>query len=170
MSAHHRFLVAAVALLVALSLVSASGAFSAMTADRPTEVAVVDDGDAYLSIEQTVDQSSVADNSSGVGNSTSETTAPPDDVANDSAPANNATSAPAHGGPTLELTLTNRFSPGVTLDNVEVRVGKQHEEISLAAGESRTLTFESVECGADITITASGSDVSTSLDRTVECD
>lgn len=164
MSAHHRFLVAAVALLVALSLVSASGAFSAMTADRPTEVAVVDDGDAYLGIEQTVDQSSVADNS------TNETKVPPDDAANESAPANNVTSVPVHDGTTLELTIANQFPEGVTLHGVEVSVGEQSEEISLDAGESETKTFESIECGDPISIEATGSGVEVSLDRTVECE
>ena len=68
---------------------------------------------------------------------------------------------------TLELTITNRFTHGVT---IEASVGKESESTSLAPGKSHTFEFDPVECGEPITIAATGSGVEATLDRTVECD
>lgn len=131
MRRNSRLVAGVVALIVALLLITSTGSFSAMTAERPAQVTVVDDPDAYLGVEQETEQ---ADNES-----------------------------------TLNLTVTNQFSGGTDLDEMNVSVGEQSQEMSLDAGESKTLEFQSVECDDPITIEASGSGVEVSLDRTVEC-
>ena len=169
------FGVALAALVVAVVLISGTGSFSTMTGERPAQVAVVDDADAYLGVEQeivetpgktTIDESPGEDDSVDdpmmEGNST---------VAqgNSTTPTNNATAASGQTGSTSELTITNRFTHGVT---VEASVGEQSKSTDdyLDTGESHTFTFDAVECGEPIIIEATGSGVEATLDRTVECD
>ncbi|MFC7116242.1 hypothetical protein ACFQH2_16605 [Natronoarchaeum sp. GCM10025703] len=103
MRRNSRLVVGVVALIVALLLITSTGSFSAMTAERPAQVTVVDDPDAYLGVEQETEQ---ADN-----------------------------------GSTLNLTVTNQFSGGTDLDEMNVSVGGESQEMSLDAGESETKTF-----------------------------
>ena len=181
-----RFGIGLVALILALALISGTGAFSAITGERGTQVTVVDDGDAYLGIEQSVEEPEVTaiegNGTTSEGNTTTESSAAnrtTDEETADSTSDTNVTAGtavagttanattPAQTGPTVDLTVTNRFSQSVT---VGVTVDGDSESASLDAGESHTFTFESVECGEQITVTASGSSVETTMDRTVECD
>jgi hypothetical protein len=70
----------------------------------------------------------------------------------------------------LTVVVRNQFPAGVTLASVDVGVGGERRPLgSLAAGETARVTFESVDCGAPISVAASGEAVSVDLDRTVAC-
>ena len=70
----------------------------------------------------------------------------------------------------LEVAVTNRLpsalaTAAVTVDGVTTDVAGG----SLASGASATATFTGVDCGAPITVDASGDSVAIRLNRTVDC-
>ena len=193
MRRNRHFGVALAALLVALLLISGTGSFSAMSGERTAQITVVDDADAYLGVEQEIvgNSESAEDHSTtetAEDHSTTETAedtsaietadlnTAEDDASADkevsTASDDNSTSSMSdatESTQTLELTVTNRFTHGVTL---EASVGKESKSTdeALDTGESLTFTFDSVDCGEWITIEATGSSVEATLERTVECD
>lgn len=79
-----------------------------------------------------------------------------------------ATTNATNGTTNLTVTLSNRFPAGSTLA-ADIGVGNQSSGVTLDAGETETATFQSVDCGEQIAVDASGSGVAVSLNRTVSC-
>jgi cytoskeletal protein RodZ len=155
-----------------------------MSGERPAQIAVVDDADAYLGVEQEIAENSTDSASIEEDGSTNETetktttedtslneTTTEDETTttenNTTSSTTDSTTASDESGQTLELTVINRFSQDVT---VEASLGEESASESLDTGDSHTFELESVECDETITIEATGSGVAAELERTVECD
>ena len=83
------------------------------------------------------------------------------------------TDAVTNGTTNVTVTVTNRFPAGTTLETVVVIVDGETATLTtdgtLEAGESASETCDDVACGAPIAVHASGSDVTVSLYRSVQC-
>lgn len=66
---------------------------------------------------------------------------------------------------TLQVTITNRFSSGTTLDIDVVVNGTTKSIDDLEVGESQRKEFQAFDTGDTVTVTASGSGISAQLTR-----
>lgn len=83
---------------------------------------------------------------------------------------NQTASGTTTGTTNLDLTLTNQFPSGVTLQGVTVTVDGETANLGpLEPGESNTTEFDGVDCDSSIVVEASGDSVEVQLDREVDC-
>lgn len=135
----YRTLLVVAGLGIALSVTLGTSGMSATEADRPVEIAVVDDEHAYVGFEQ--EATEIND-----GTATLEIT-----VTNQ-----HPTGPPLRGST-------------VTVDGHTTELTKNTQNSNIPPGQSRTRTFEGVSCGSSITINADGPNVKITVDRTVRC-
>lgn len=170
---------------IAIALVVATGGFSAMISERAVSVDVVADDDAFLGVEQSVESSPVTavDDDESALLSTNETddgdTIEADETTSDSTTetSNDSTSdtstettSDTPKQTSLEVTVTNQFAGGTTLETVAVTVDGDTESVGpLQSGERRSVTFDDVDCGDEFTVEATGTGTAIELTRTVEC-
>lgn len=71
----------------------------------------------------------------------------------------------------VEVTITNQFAPGTTLETIEVTVDGRTARLGpLHSGEKATEHFTDVDCGSTIHVDASDSDVEVDFNREIrEC-
>lgn len=79
----------------------------------------------------------------------------------------------ANGTRSVDVTVGNQYPAGTTLSTVTVTINGTTVDLAenghLSSGESRTHTFESVDCDDTLSIEATGPGVEVSFERSVSC-
>lgn len=79
----------------------------------------------------------------------------------------------ANGTTAIEVTVGNQYPAGTTLSTVTVTANGTTTDLAensqLSSGESRTHTFESVDCDETLSIEAAAPSVAVSFERSVSC-